>query len=75
MPTVVLKLFAGQGTVTDGRTMGKIRSGNQSVLSNEGKVFFSRKQQEPLMGLELMTDKMRYPLHHPFKGLTILLPP
>ena len=64
MPTVVLKLFAGQGTVTDGRTMGKIRSGNQSVLSNEGKVSFSRKQQEPLMGLELMTDKMRYPLHH-----------
>ena len=33
------------------------RSGKQPVLSNEGKVFCSRKQRKPLMGLELTTDR------------------
>jgi len=32
---------------------------NQPVLSNESKVSCSGKQWEPLMGLELMTDKHR----------------
>jgi len=34
-----------------------ISSWNQSVLSNEGKNSCSRKQWEPLMGLELTTDR------------------
>ena len=34
-----------------------IRSWNQPVLSNEGKVSCSRKQQEPLLGLDLTTDR------------------
>ena len=38
----------------------RIRSWNQPVLSNEGKVSCSRKQQGPLLGLELTTD--RHPL-------------
>ena len=37
----------------------RVRSGNQPVLSNEGKVSCSRKQWGDLMGLELTTD--RYP--------------
>ena len=48
-----------------------IRSWTQPVLSNEGEVSCSRKQQELLMGLEFTTDrhpsitsKTRYPLHH-----------
>ena len=47
----------------------RISSWNQPVLSNEGKVSCSRKQQGPLLGLELTTDKhppttsqTRYPL-------------
>ena len=35
----------------------QIRSWYQTGLSNEGKVSCSRKQRDPLMGLELMTDK------------------
>jgi len=35
----------------------RIRSWNQPVLSNEGKVSCSTKQRQPLMGLELKTDK------------------
>ena len=35
----------------------RISSWNQPVLSNEGKVSCSRKQQGPLLGLELTTDK------------------
>ena len=38
----------------------RIRSLNQLVLSNQGKVSCSRNQWEPLIGLELMTD--RHPL-------------
>ena len=34
-----------------------IRSWNQPVLSNEGKVSCSRKQRKPLTGLELTTDR------------------
>ena len=49
----------------------RIRSWNQPVLSNKGKVSCSRKQQGPLLGLELTTDRhpaitesdVRYPLH------------
>ena len=48
----------------------RIRSWNQLVLSNEGKVSCLRKQQEPLIGLELSTDRhppitcqKRYLLH------------
>jgi len=48
-----------------------IRSWNQPVLSNKSKVFCSRKQLEPLMGLKLTTNRhspimsqTRYPLHH-----------
>ena len=53
-----------------------IHSWNQPVLSNEGKVSCSRKQWEPLIGLELMTDRhppitsqTRYPFaqRRPFK--------
>jgi len=32
---------------------------NQPVLSNKGNVSFSRKQREPMMGLELMTDRLQ----------------
>jgi len=35
----------------------QICSWNKQVLSNEGKVSCSRKQQKPLMGFELMTDR------------------
>ena len=35
----------------------RIRSWNQPVLSNEGKVSGSRKQRGPLLGLELTTDR------------------
>ena len=49
----------------------QIRSWNQPLLSNEGKVSCSRKQPEPLMGLKLTTDRhppitsqKRYPLRH-----------
>ena len=35
----------------------RICSWNKPVLSNEGKVSCSRKQREPLMGFELMTDR------------------
>jgi len=35
----------------------RIRSWNQPVLSNEGKVSCSRKQRGPLLGLELTTDR------------------
>jgi len=35
----------------------QICSWNQPVLSNEGKISCSRKQLEPLMGLELTTDR------------------
>ena len=44
-----------------------IHSWNQLVFSNERKVSCSRKQREPLMGLELTTDRYpltRCPLHH-----------
>ena len=48
-----------------------IRSWNQPVLSNEGKVSYSRKEQGPLLGLKLTTDwhpptksQTRYPLPH-----------
>ena len=51
----------------------QIRSWNQPVLSNEGKVSCSGKQRGPLLGLELMTDRHRpttsqtsYPLRHCF---------
>ena len=54
----------------------RIRSWNQPILSNEGNVSCSRKQREPLMGLELMTDKQpqikRCPLHHSAAHLFIL---
>ena len=47
----------------------RIRSWNEPVLSNEGKVPCSRKQRGPLLGLELTTDRhppttsqTRYPL-------------
>ena len=46
-----------------------MRSWNQPVLRNDGKVSCSRKQRVPLMGLEMTTDKhplitsqKRYPL-------------
>mgnify|MGYP000488247438 CR=1 FL=1 len=49
----------------------RIRSWNEPVLSNEGKVSCSRKQRGPLLGLELTTDRhppttsqTRYPLCH-----------
>ena len=49
----------------------QIRSWNQPVRSNEGKVSCSRKQQEPLLGLKLTTDRhpattsqTPYPLRH-----------
>ena len=54
-------------------------SWDQPVLSNEGKVYCSRKQRGPLIGLELTTDRHPpimnqtcYPLRHaaPFKTLT-----
>jgi len=35
----------------------RIHSWNQPLLSNEGKVSCSRKQQGPLLGLELTTDR------------------
>ena len=35
----------------------QILSYNQRVLSNEGKVYDTRKQRESLMGLELTTDR------------------
>ena len=34
----------------------RLPSWNQLVLSNEGKVSFSRKQRQPLMGLKFATD-------------------
>ena len=55
----------------------RIRSWNQPVLSSEGKVSCSRKQREPLMGLELMNDgyppitsQTRYPLSPATLALT-----
>ena len=49
----------------------RIRSWNQPVLSNEGKVSCSRKQRGPSLGLKLTTDRYppttsqtRYPLRH-----------
>ena len=49
----------------------RIRSWNQPVLSNEGKVYCSRKQRELLKGLKLTTDRhpsttrpTRFPLCH-----------
>ena len=49
----------------------RIRSWNQPVLSNEGKVSCSSKQRGPLLGLELTTERhppttsqTRYPLRH-----------
>ena len=48
-----------------------IHSWNQPVLSNEGKVSYSRKEQGPLLRLKLTTDRhpstksqTRYPLRH-----------
>ena len=35
----------------------QMHSWNQPVLSNEGKEFCSRKQRQPLMGLELTSDQ------------------
>ena len=56
----------------------RIRSWNEPVLSNEGKVSCSRKQQKPLMGLELTTDRhppttsqTRYPLCHAAPYVTL----
>ena len=43
----------------------QIHAWNQPVLSNEGKVSCSRKQREPLMGLELTTDR-----HQPITSAT-----
>ena len=40
-------------------TLSLSNSWNQPVLSNEGKLSCSRKQQEPLTGLELTTDKLQ----------------
>ena len=37
----------------------RIRSWNQPVLSNKGKVYCSRKQRGPLMGLKPMTSTLR----------------
>ena len=37
----------------------QIRSWNKPVLSNDGKVYCSRKQREHLMGFELTTDHLR----------------
>ena len=45
--------------------LAQICSSNQPVLSNEGKISSSRKQCEPLMELELTTDK-----HPPITSLT-----
>ena len=49
----------------------QIHAWNQPVLSNEGKVSCSRKQREPLMGLQLTPDRLPpntcqtlYPLRH-----------
>ena len=56
----------------------RIRSWNQPVLSNKGKVSCSRKQLEPLMGLEIKTDRhppitsqTRYPLRHAAPGCQV----
>jgi len=35
------------------------RSWNQQVVNNEGKVSCSRKTREPLIGLELTTNRLR----------------
>ena len=58
----------------------QIRSWNQPVLSNEGKVSCSRKQRGPLIGLELTTDRYplitsqtRYPLRHIASSLLVLV--
>ena len=57
----------------------QIRSWNQPVLSNDGKVLCSRKQREPLLGTGLKTDKhppttshTRYPVHHEHDAITLL---
>ena len=57
----------------------QIRSWNQPVLSNEGKVPCSRKQREPLLETGLKTDKhppttshTRYPVHHEHHAITLL---
>jgi len=53
----------------------RIWSWNQPVLSIEGKVSCSSKQQEPLMWLELLADRhpsimsqTRYPMRHAVPG-------